>query len=107
MTVWPARRSRTAAARCASVLSSWSNTSFLAGEVLEDGGGGNVRRLGDVLEAHMVVAVLQEQLKRGIGDRLPGGGLLALAAADSGLSHARRLSERAIQKNVYTFYFSR
>lgn len=57
---------------------------LLAAEVLEHRGGRHVGRVGNVTDAHLVVAALQKELQCGVGDRLPGGRLLAFATADGG-----------------------
>lgn len=58
---------------------------FLAGEVLEERRGGDIGGFGDVLDADLVIAAFEEQSQCRVGQRLAGGGLLALAAAGGGV----------------------
>ncbi|GAA3081723.1 hypothetical protein GCM10020000_79560 [Streptomyces olivoverticillatus] len=52
---------------------------LLAGEVLEERGGGHVGGLGDLVQGHRVVAAFDEEVQGGVGERFACGGLLALA----------------------------
>ncbi len=55
---------------------------FLGGEVAEEGAGGDVARLHDLLDGGAVEALLREQLERGLLQCLTGLELLALPQAD-------------------------
>lgn len=60
---------------------------FLAGEVFEQSGHRHVGGVSDVLDADLVVAALDEQPHRSIGQGLARLGLLTLSAPDW-LAHA-------------------
>jgi hypothetical protein len=56
---------------------------LLAGEVVRERAPGHRRRVGDRLDRDVVDAVLDGQPQRGLVQRLPGGGLLALPKTNS------------------------
>ncbi len=65
---------------CFQVVVLVEDQGFLAGEVLEQGGHRDVGGVGDVLDADLVVAAVEEEFECGVGQGLAGLGLLALAA---------------------------
>lgn len=72
---------------------------FLAGEVLEQCGHRDVGGVGDVLDADLVVAALQEEFECGVGQGLAGLGLLALAAP-GGFGHSLTVLQGATAMKV-------
>ena len=72
------------------------NEGFLAGEVLEQGRGGDVGGLGDISHGDLVIAVFEEEPQRRVGQGLAGGGLLALPAPHRHLGHARSLHHTVV-----------
>lgn len=84
---------------------------FAVREVVEQGRHGHVGALGDLADAHLLVAALQEQPQCRVGDRLAGGGLLALAPPARScpldrLRHARK-SIRPERKLEWLYIWSR
>jgi hypothetical protein len=72
------------------------NEGLFAGEVLEQGRGGDVGGLGDISHRDLIVAVFQEEPERRVGQGLAGGGLLALPAPHRHLGHARSLHHMVV-----------
>ncbi|SLH37942.1 Uncharacterised protein [Mycobacteroides abscessus subsp. abscessus] len=83
---------------------------FLDREVLEQGGRGHVCGVGNLADADIVVAPLEEQTQRGVGDRPAGGRLLAFTAAHRrgcrlGVGHAVNVRLSCSASKVQPLHF--
>ncbi len=85
--------------RCFKVVVLVEDQGFLAGEVLEQSGHRDVRGVGDVLDADLVVAAFEEEFECGVGQGLARLGLLALAAPGR-FGHSPTISQDAATSKV-------